>query len=150
TFDFVRHHAGEMPTNRAIGDPLPAFCSVRGRAPALPGAIGEEGLGRGRRAPPTFYAGGRRPQPQRYPGRCGIPPATVAAPRGEPDEARARRAPERTRLYVRTRNERERSQATLIGAALPRPLRNPVLPHLRVQRGAAKAEQRGRGLLVPA
>src|SRR5437867_12126112 len=76
--------------------------------------------------------------------------AAPAAVRSEPDEARVSSAPERTRSYVRTRDERERSQATLIDAALSRPLRNAVLPHLRVQSGTAKAEQRGRGLLVPA
>src|SRR5207249_9812282 len=84
-----------------------------------------------------------------HPGRCGMPWVAPAAPRSEPDEARARSAPERTWLYVRTRDEGERS-GTLIGVALSRALRNAVLPHLGVQRGTAEAEQRRRGLLVPA
>src|SRR5438874_7166559 len=59
--------------------------------------------------------GGRgvaRPRGTRAPG--GAPSAT---PNDEHDEARGRSRPERTRLYVRIGDDRERSQAKSVGVA---------------------------------
>src|SRR5262245_65311445 len=86
----------------------------------------------------AYESGNRQP-----PARVLLGPRSRASFARRDRRGRPRRGPSSSSDFLRRRSP-------AAAAALPRPLRNPVLPHLRVQRGAAKAEQRGRGLLVPA